>query len=401
MRTNDLIALSTRYALRQRRRLMPVVLGVALGVALLVVVMAGGETIGNAASQQILSQGSLKQITVTAPTSQTGNSAELTPERLTEFARLSHVVNVYPLVQFQVAANLGATQSILSLTNIPGPQELPSLSRGVWPVSAEDQIVVPDHGLLGKSRQGLSGVALLGETVDLKVQTMQGLGRVVTIPVQVVGVYHAPQGPELSLPPSYVPLPFLLSVMAQADQQPESDYIRSLKYVAAVVNVDKPASTQAVADLIEQQGFATNYIEKQVQGLSEKVGAMELVALSLIVVILLISGLSIANLLSSSVRQRRSELGLMLALGYSPQSLGLIVAGESLSMGVLGALVGTTVAGLGMLAFHLMHGEVIITLPWWSIPATVVMTALLCLAASLPPARRVMHMDIVRALREE
>ncbi|MGH7903509.1 MAG: FtsX-like permease family protein [Candidatus Dormibacteraceae bacterium] len=69
--------------------------------------------------------------------------------------------------------------------------------------------------------------------------------------------------------------------------------------------------------------------------------------------------------------------------------------------GLAGALLGIGTAALGIIAFALTNPSAEVTVPAGDLPIITVLCGLLCLIASVLPARRVMRMDCIEAIRAE
>ena len=115
---------------------------------------------------------------------------------------------------------------------------------------------------------------------------------------------------------------------------------------------------------------------------------------------LLLAALGVYGVMAYAVTQRQREIGVRLALGAEPAGIGRMVLGESGRLAVGGlalGLVGAVLAGqlLGKLLFGVSRYDAptLITVP--------VVLGVVTIIASWLPARRAMHLDPVRAIREE
>jgi acetoin utilization transport system permease protein len=401
MRFKDIIYMSVGYTLRQKQRLMPVLFGIALGVALLVSIVAAATTISHTATQQILGQNSLKQITIIGDSLQsTGNNA-LTDAQLEKFRHLAHVVAVYPFYHIELAASTTSQQQfILSVTNTPSQQDLPPLLQGHWPT--QGQIVLPDSGIRDKTSASIKVSSLMNQKLSLRVAPLQGLGSVTIVDVTVVGIYHAtPTENTAMLFPAYSTLSTTKHLGALSSGSTEATFNAQLHYQSAIIDVDDPSHVTQVGNLLDAQGYNTSYVEKQVKDLSSRLETITSIALAIVSVIILFIALSIGNLLASSVRQRRREIGIMLAIGFGKRAIGSIIAGEAISIGIIGSACGCLLALLGLVTFHSLQPSIVVSLPWWGFPTAIGISTVLCFLAGLLPAHKATNMDVVQALRED
>jgi putative ABC transport system permease protein len=72
-------------------------------------------------------------------------------------------------------------------------------------------------------------------------------------------------------------------------------------------------------------------------GVNRLMGQMSLVVLAVLV---LIGGASVASTIASNVRERRREIGTLMALGATPAIVGRLFLGKALALGVIGSVCG-------------------------------------------------------------
>jgi ABC-type lipoprotein release transport system permease subunit len=397
VRLTDLIRLSFGYALRRRWRVVPALVGVALGVTVLVIVLTASETIHRAGGDQILGQQSLRKITV-APLSSPGAPSNITDGLVSQLGGLNHVVAAYPIARIDVAAMTGGAGYVVPLGNLPAPPDYPPLVVGHWPGSAD--VVLPDSGLRDKNGALVPGRQLLGTTLTLQVRSLQGLGKQIDVPLTVTGIYHATAA-QFGQATVYAQLGVVNHVLALSVAQGDDEYLKAATYPECVVDVDAAQNVTAVANSIESRHLITSYVDKEVSGLTGHLQGIQLTGAYLAVAIILLCTLSVGNMVASSVRQRRSELGIMLAIGFQHWMLGAVVAGEVFATGLAGAFIGIALALAGIAFFAVTHPAAGVVLPVASLPIVALLTALLCLLVGLLPAQRVMSMDCVDAIRAE
>lgn len=131
-------------------------------------------------------------------------------------------------------------------------------------------------------------------------------------------------------------------------------------------------------------------------------GAIDLVS----VVIILIMALILGNTIAMGVRERTAELGMLRAIGFAPRQIALLILGEGMATGLLGAALGLLLAyplidqGLGRFVEENMgamfpHFRV----PWQTNVQALLLGLLLGTLAAAIPAYRALRLRVVDALR--
>lgn len=118
-------------------------------------------------------------------------------------------------------------------------------------------------------------------------------------------------------------------------------------------------------------------------------------------VVLVLTFVGVGTTISSIVSQRRNEIGLRKALGASSRAIGAEFYVESALYGLCGGLVGTAVGyGLARVLCVSVFDRAI-GFDWWLGLASLTVSALIAVAASVPPVRRATRIDPAVVLREE
>lgn len=119
------------------------------------------------------------------------------------------------------------------------------------------------------------------------------------------------------------------------------------------------------------------------------------------VVVLVLTFVGVGTTMASIVSQRRSEIGLRKALGAPSGSIGAEFYAESAFYGLLGGLIGTV---LGYIFARLLCTSVFqrsLGFNWWLALASVLLSIVISVVASIRPVRRASRIDPALVLREE
>jgi putative ABC transport system permease protein len=126
--------------------------------------------------------------------------------------------------------------------------------------------------------------------------------------------------------------------------------------------------------------------------------ALTLAVAGIAAISLAVAGILIMNVMLIAVTQRRSEIGLLKALGATGGQIRLAFLTEAVLLSIGGAAVGLAVGQLIRYLAVQLYPAIPFQAPWWALvaaPATAVGTAVLF---TLVPARRASMLDPVKAL---
>jgi putative ABC transport system permease protein len=118
-------------------------------------------------------------------------------------------------------------------------------------------------------------------------------------------------------------------------------------------------------------------------------------------VVLVLTFVGVGTTISSIVSQRRSEIGLRKALGASSKAIGIEFYVESAIYGLIGGLFGTAIGYLLARVLCVTVFERAIGFNWLLGFASLMLSMLIAIAASIPPVRRATRIDPAIVLREE
>ena len=116
------------------------------------------------------------------------------------------------------------------------------------------------------------------------------------------------------------------------------------------------------------------------------------------VVALLVGGIGVFNIMSSSVMERTREIGIRKALGASKQDIMIQFISESIYISVIGGIVGCVLGGIVLLIMVYFAGFSLTT-AWGYLVTAVFVSIVVGLLAGYFPARHASNMSPVEALR--
>ena len=118
-------------------------------------------------------------------------------------------------------------------------------------------------------------------------------------------------------------------------------------------------------------------------------------------VVLVLTFVGVGTTISSIVSQRRNEIGLRKALGASSRAIGIEFYVESAIYGLIGGLIGTAIGYLLARVLCVSVFERAIGFNWLLGVASLLLSVLIAIIASIPPVRRATRIDPAIVLREE
>lgn len=125
---------------------------------------------------------------------------------------------------------------------------------------------------------------------------------------------------------------------------------------------------------------------------------LQLIVVSMGLLAIIVGGIGIANVMSISVIQRSSEIGIRRALGHTRSTIALQFIFEAVVVGVLGGVLGITV-GVAAIGVGVVIAGWVFTLQPLLVPGGIVLAVVISVAAGLYPAVRAARLEPLETLR--
>lgn len=126
--------------------------------------------------------------------------------------------------------------------------------------------------------------------------------------------------------------------------------------------------------------------------------ALTLTVAGIAAISLAVAGILIMNVMLIAVSQRKTEVGLLKALGAPKERIVALFLAESAILSLIGAALGLLLAALAIWALSLWFPQFPIAAPLWSLGAAVAVAVVTGLVFGVLPARRAARLDPVLAL---
>jgi putative ABC transport system permease protein len=182
-------------------------------------------------------------------------------------------------------------------------------------------------------------------------------------------------------------------------------------YSSVSVHVRSPKDVEAIEESIKKMGFNTFSIIDATRSMRQFFAILDLFLGIFGSLALAVASIGIVNTLVMAILERRREIGIMKALGASDFDIKKLFFAEAGVMGVMGGAVGVA---LGWVIGHAINfgtniylrrqnfpPEQIWFVPWWLVGGAIVFALVVSLVSGLYPAARAARLDPVQALRYE
>lgn len=414
-----LIGLALKAAWRRPSRSILTGLGVAVGIAAMVLLVSVGAGLSQRVTQSILSEGPLTTIFVSPQASSgsvgglfsggatTGPLHPISEATVARLASLPGAAGAWAQVNMIGHASNSGRQSFMVVTALP-PRRLwpdkvaPGLRAGHLP-TASGQAVVTES--VGKAMFPTlaNPASWIGKYLTLAVSASTGTGGSGFSPlsgpalaarsVVITGVLSAGLGSaQVSIPYS--------QAIAWFDSGVAKGVLPT--YPEAVVVAKSAATVSALSTRISKLGFGVTAMSSIVTQVQSAFSTVE-VGLGVVGgIALVVAGLMIAVVMAMAVLERRREIGVLRALGSTTSDVFFLFLTEATIVGLGGGAVGVLIGwGLGRL------GEKFLTQPGLFLvqPGLVLLGlglgTVVALVAGAIPAGRAAGLNPVEALRQD
>jgi len=396
----DALQLALRAVTAQRLRSFLTLLGIAVGIAAVILLTSIGEGIHRFVLGEFTQFGTNvigvhpgKTKTGGHPPSGLPSSARpLSLDDARSLERLPNIIAVTPIVRgnAEVEGNGRTRRTLVSGVNANLPQVFRSTVQSGQFLPADDESSARAFVVLGsKLRDELFGSENpLGQRL-----------RVGGLHFRVIGVM-APKGQFLGIDlddTAFIPA-------ARAQELFNREGVDEIN-IAAEEGVPSALVAAAIKErMLARHGredFTIITQEEMLKTLSNILNVLTMAVGALGGISLLVGGVGIVTIMTIAVAERTGEIGLLVALGAPRRTILLLFLGEAVALSGLGGLLGLLL-GIGLAqAIHFALPALPVHTPLSFVLLAEAVAIAIGLAAGVLPARRAARLDPVEALRTE
>lgn len=399
MRFSDLLRLTVTTFVVYRMRSFLTGLGIAIGVAAVILLTSIGEGLHQYMLDEF-SQFGTNIITIQPGKSQThggnvgifGSVKPLTMEDADALKRVPYIEFVNPSVQgnAEVRADSKSRRSFVYGAGPDFPRAFKMRVQLGNFLPDDESVHARNFVVLGqKLRQELfSNVNPLGEYVRIGgeryrvIGVMEGKGQVLGFDMDDIVYIPAARALEMFNRAGLIEI--------NVNYQPSADPARVVASIKSILSARHGREDYTV---ITQ--------EQALEVMNSVLGVITFAVAAIGAISLLVGGVGILTIMTMAVTERTGEIGLLRALGAKQQQVLMLFLGEAILLSAAGGLAGLVIGMGAAQALHAFMPALPVQIPVFFAVLAESTAVLIGLAAGVMPARRAALMDPVEALRTE
>ena len=399
MKYSFIFKLAIKNLLGRKLRTILTIIGVAISVGFVCLLMAFSYGLQRAATEQIASGDTLKNLDVSNGSSKLVSLDNTAISKIKDF---SEVAKVYPQVALAGDAEVGGSKSdgvIYGTNNDLLNIIKPKMESGKLYGQDANQSVILNTTLASKLTNS-APEALIGQTIDLRLVVRNDLFTDKSATTQIKAVKATVTGitSDGKSPYAFVPLKTITDLGVD-------------RYSALKVQLKSADDVSTVKSQIEFMDLKVSTVKDTIDQVNQFFQVFQIVLVSVGMISVIVATLGIFNTMTISLIEKTREVGLMNILGVRKVYVRRIFMTEAFLIGLAGGLLGVIVSmAIGQVinytinAMALGSGNVAVTIMYFPVLLVLLITVvsvLISLLAGLYPAMRTTKISPLDALRYE
>lgn len=355
------LRLAIRNIANRKTRAILTTIGITIGIASLILMVALSKGLEKAAVQNITGGGSITKLTVQPKVEKVAKALNLlplgqqkiTPEIFAQVQNIQHVTSVYPEMIYGNFSSMQISwmgenlQTDMMIFGVPyefiagdykGSKESWDNAAPPYPALISNKIIdiynftiAPTSGLPFFTQNDLSGidVTLLPDESTFFPQTGKTQEQV---GAKLVGFSNQTSIVGVTIP---------IEAVRKLNRQHNPNYTDS--FLRLHVQVDSADNVENVREKIMALGFDATSPVEEINTIAENFRTIQLGLGSISLIILFVAGLMIANTFFSAVMERKHEIGIYRALGATRRHIKQIFLLEATIIGLAGGIGGIVI----------------------------------------------------------
>lgn len=406
MRTQNLLKISWKAIVLNKMRTFLTMLGIIIGVASVIAMLAIGEGSKESIKTQISSMGS-NMITIRPGTDVRGGV------RLERSAMETLTLNDYKAIEKETKLLTSVSPMVNSGgQSIYGANNWPTSVYGVAPDYLKIKIwdLAEGSNFTEKEVSSAAKVAVIGQTVaeNLFKDGESPIGKMIrfnSIPLKIIGVLESKGestfgqdqddvilAPYTTVQKRILAITHLESIVVSSISEEEAP--NAVIEITALLRKNHKLATNVEDD------FHVISMEEMIKTFSSTSEMLTVLLVAIASISLLVGGIGIMNIMYVSVKERTREIGLRMAVGGQGSDILLQFLIEAMLISITGGLIGVSL-GLGATLFieNVLHWPTAVTSS--SIIISFVVCAITGIFFGWYPAKKASTLDPITALRYE
>src|SRR5574344_236729 len=402
----NLLKVALRAIVNNKFRSFLSMLGIIIGVAAVIIMMAIGQGSKESVRQNISQMGT-NMLTIRPGADQRGgvrqDPSEMQTLKISDYERImaekSYISDVSPEVSSSGQAINGANNTSTSVYG-ESPEYL-----SIRQLSVQSGDCFTDEDVKKSAK-----VCLIGKTVAdaLFPNGQDPVGhsiRFKSIPFRVIGVLKSKGYNSFGMDQDNLMIVPYTTVMKRILAQ---DYLSSINCSAlseevtdnAIEELTQILRTNHKLSATDDDNFTIRSQEEMMKTMTRTMDTITIILVVAAAFSLLVAGIGIMNIMLVSVTERTREIGLRMAVGATGPVISLQFLIESVLISVTGGLLGILLGGL-VSNFVVPLMGMPSSIPAWSIYVSFAVCTFIGIIFGYIPARKAANMDPIEAIRHE